>query len=94
MADLLRSNVTVLDSWTEGGTNGKRYSTLRIQAAATAAGAGTATNKIQQLLSECRAFSTLRSGLQVTTAQLFQLRQTILVRKFYCLLEAQQRLQV
>lgn len=46
MADLLRSNVTVLDTWTEGGTNGRRYSTLRIQAAATAAGAGTATNKI------------------------------------------------
>jgi hypothetical protein len=46
MADLLRSNVTVLDSWTEGGTNGKRYSTLRIQAAVTTAGSGATTEKI------------------------------------------------
>ena len=46
MADLTRSNVTILNSWTEGGVVGKRHTALQVQAVITAAGAGTATNKI------------------------------------------------
>lgn len=46
MADLTRANVTILNSWTEGGVNSKRHTALEVQAAITSAGSGASSNKI------------------------------------------------
>jgi len=46
MADLTSANVTLLDHWTEGATNGKRRSALKVSAAITGAGSGGSTAKI------------------------------------------------
>lgn len=44
MADLAASAVTILDSWTEGGNNGKKLNVYKCSATFTAM--GTATNKL------------------------------------------------
>ena len=46
MADLTRSNVTILDSWSEGGVPGKRHTTLQVQAVLTSAGTNAAGSLI------------------------------------------------
>lgn len=46
MADLARSNVTILNHWTEGGLNGKRQVVLQVEAVISAAGAGSSGAKL------------------------------------------------
>ena len=46
MADLTAAGVTLLDAWTDGGTNGKRYTVLKLSLNLTSAGSGAASNKI------------------------------------------------
>jgi hypothetical protein len=46
MADLTRANVTILNSWTEGGVASKRHTALQVQAEITSAGSGASSNKI------------------------------------------------
>lgn len=46
MADVTSANVTLLDHWTEGGLNGKRFAALKVQVAITAAGSGATGAKI------------------------------------------------
>lgn len=46
MSDLSRSNVTILNSWTEGSVVGKRHTALQVQAVISSAGSGISSNKI------------------------------------------------
>lgn len=66
MADLASSAVTILKSWTEGGTNGRQYSCRRVKLVLT--GQGTTTNAIPAsvllltTILECSNFITSDDG--------------------------------
>lgn len=46
MADLTSSGVTQLAAWSEGGTNGRRQTVLKLEIVLAGAGSGAASNKI------------------------------------------------